>query len=241
MAAGLAFAVCLVVAFRFRPLPAGRVAFARPPGRAGGSPVGSFPRAGKPVAAVAGLVLVVALAGGWGVALGVMAAAVFRLARRAARRRSQQRLAAARAAALPDLVDLCRVAASASTSVWSVLHAVAPRAPAPCRPALSDLLDRRSRGESLAAGLPELAAALGPDATALTEALGRSAATGSALSPLLAEVAASVHDQRRRQAQEAARRLPVTMLFPLTLCVLPAAVVLAVAPVLVVSLRSLSS
>lgn len=187
------------------------------------------------------VVLAVVLLGPPGVPVVAGAGGVAVAGRRARCRLVERRAVAARSAAVPDLVDLCRVAASAGTSVGSVLEAVAPRAPGPCRPAVLELLARRDRGEPLAAGLAQLTQALGPASAPLTAALGRSAATGSPLAPLLAEVAAASHDHRRRQAQEAARRLPVTLLFPLTLCVLPAAVVLAVVPVLVVSLHALSS
>ena len=44
---------------------------------------------------------------------------------------------------------------------------------------------------------------------------------------------------RRRRAEEAARRLPVQLLFPLVLCVLPAFVLLAVVPLLLAAVPQL--
>jgi pilus assembly protein TadC len=48
-----------------------------------------------------------------------------------------------------------------------------------------------------------------------------------------------VRDERRRAGERAARRLSVTLLFPLVLCILPAFVLLGLVPLLASSLRDL--
>jgi Flp pilus assembly protein TadB len=157
--------------------------------------------------------------------------------RRAVRRR---RLAGEIVRSIPELVDLFVVAASAGHPVPRALAVVAPRSPAPVRRALLGADRRRARGLPLDAALRGIVEVLGPPASPLVDALRQSHATGTALGPLLHEVAIDARDARRRRAQEAARRLPVTMLLPLAGCILPAAVLLAVVPVLLVSLASLS-
>lgn len=164
------------------------------------------------------------------------AALVLPRASDAARRRRQQ---AAIAAAVPDLVELFLVAASAGRSVPASLAAVAARAPQSLGPVVGRARDRFDRGLPLADCLAELARELGPSGAPLVDALGQAATAGVPLVPLLEGVAATARDARRRQAQAAARRLPVTLLFPLVLCVLPAALLLAVVPVLVVSVAAL--
>ncbi|MDP9387533.1 MAG: hypothetical protein M3Q48_06280, partial [Actinomycetota bacterium] len=57
--------------------------------------------------------------------------------------------------------------------------------------------------------------------------------------PALERLAAEVRRQRLRQAEEAARRVPVLLLFPLVLCVLPAFALLTVAPLIAGALREL--
>jgi tight adherence protein C len=190
-------------------------------------------RLGIAVAAAFGLVaggpVFAVVAGGAGAAAGPVSDRV---------RRRRER--AAIAAAVPDLVDLFLVSASAGQPVVASLSAVAPRAPTPVVPAVRTANDRFRRGLPLADCLAELADALGPSGLPLTDALRQAASAGVPLVPLLEGVAATARDERRRHAQEAARRLPVTMLFPLVLCILPAAVLLAVVPVLLVSISSLS-
>lgn len=144
------------------------------------------------------------------------------------------------ASAVGHLVDLARVAASSGTTVPTLVRAVALRAPAPARPAFARGLVALDRGRPLDEVLHELGAELGDDGRLLCDALGRSARTGAPVEPMLVEVARTVHDRRHRAAQAAARRLPVTMLLPLVLCVLPAAVILAVVPVIWVSLDALA-
>jgi Flp pilus assembly protein TadB len=154
-------------------------------------------------------------------------------------RLQRRRRAAEVAAAVPDLVDLFVVSASAGQPVAGSLAAVAARAPTAIRPAVVAASVRFRRGLPLAECLSQLGADLGPAGVPLIDALRQATVSGVPLVPLLEGVAAASRDARRRRAQEVARRLPVTMLFPLVACVLPAAVVLAVVPVLLVSLGSL--
>lgn len=62
---------------------------------------------------------------------------------------------------------------------------------------------------------------------------------GVPLEPLLRRAADEARRKRRIQAETAARRLPVLMLFPLVMCVLPAFVLLSVVPLLADSISSL--
>jgi len=54
----------------------------------------------------------------------------------------------------------------------------------------------------------------------------------------LERVAADVRTARRRNAEIAARRVPIKLLFPLVFCVLPSFALLTVVPVLAGSLKS---
>lgn len=155
-------------------------------------------------------------------------------------RRSRRRAeASARARCLPELVDLFSIAASSGHPVARALEVVAPRAPAPVRGALHAAVLRRHRGLAIDRCLTSLGDELGTDAGGLIDVLRRSASSGAPLVPLLHEVSVGARELRRRSAEAAARQLPITLLLPLAGCILPAAVLLAVVPVVVVSLASL--
>lgn len=168
--------------------------------------------------------------------------AVMALAVRALRRhRRRRRIARDQARAIPDLVDLFKLAASGGQPAAAALVTVAARAPVPVRPAVQQAGDHLAAGGSLGGAFERLASGLGPAGRELVEALADAARTGTSLVPVLDRVGATARDRRTREAEEAARRLPVTLLFPLAGCVLPAAVLLAVVPVLAASLASLAS
>lgn len=156
---------------------------------------------------------------------------------RATRRRRDRAVEAA----VPDLVDLFVLAASAGHPVAGCLDRVAARAPAAVRPAVVEARSRVAGGEPVATALDRLGPALGELGPHLTDALVAGLRTGAPLVPTLDQVAAAARDRRRRSAEEQARRLPVTLLFPLVGCVLPAFGLLAVVPLLVASLGSLSA
>jgi tight adherence protein C len=64
---------------------------------------------------------------------------------------------------------------------------------------------------------------------------------GTPLGPVLEHLVERSRDDRRRLAEVAARRVPVLLLFPLVCCVLPAVALMTVVPLIIGSLRGLTS
>ncbi len=141
--------------------------------------------------------------------------------------------------ALPELIDLLRIAAAAGHPVRAALDVVGPRAPPATRSILARLRRRADRGVPLADAIDAAGDELGELGPTLTDALVAALVSGAPLAPALDRVAEVARDRRRRSAEEAARRLPVSLLFPLVCCVLPAFGLLAVVPLLAASFDAL--
>jgi pilus assembly protein TadC len=92
-----------------------------------------------------------------------------------------------------------------------------------------------------AAALDDLAAPAraGDAVRPLVAALAASERYGAPLADGLVCLADDARRLRRRRAEEAARRLPVTLLFPLVTCTLPAFGLLTVGPLIASAARSL--
>ena len=161
------------------------------------------------------------------------------LARATLLRRARRRRHHAVDQAMPELIGLFVIAAAAGHPVAACVEAVGVRAPPAVRPQLEEVTRRVARGASLGDSLERLGPALGSLGPALVEALVGAHRTGTPLAPVLRRAAATARDRRVRAAEEAARRLPVTLLFPLVCCVLPAFALLAVVPLLAGSLDAL--
>lgn len=248
LVAGLAVVVAASAAGVPRPATTRPTDGAREPGgsRRAGARSGVVTAGGvRPAAApsarlvVPVVLLVVAVAAALGPAVAVGGTVVVGLARVRAARGALRRHQRAVEAAVPDLVDVFVIAAAAGHPVLPCLVMVADRAPEPLRPMLAEACTAVARGMPLADALRSLGAGLGVLGPALTGALATSAATGAPLGPALRDVALVARDRRRRDAETEARRLPVTLLFPLVCCVLPAFVLLAVVPLLAASLAAL--
>ena len=154
-------------------------------------------------------------------------------------RRARRRQAASLRSAVPDVIELFRLAVGAGLTVNLAVHAVTPRLPPSARPLLAEVVERVAVGERLADGLDGLARraeVLRP----LAVALASGERYGGALGPTLERLALEARLDRRRQAEEAARRLPVQLLFPLVACVLPAFALLTVIPLGLASLGRLA-
>jgi pilus assembly protein TadC len=154
---------------------------------------------------------------------------------RLSRRRTEQ----ARAA-VPDLLDLVAVSVGAGLTARLALdRAVAAMpgplaehlAPARREVALGSPWRRALRGAADRSGLREL--------RRLASVLERSERLGSPVAERLRDLAREVRGERRALEEERARRAPVAMLFPLVFLILPAFVLAAVAPAVLVAVRGI--
>jgi Flp pilus assembly protein TadB len=143
------------------------------------------------------------------------------------------------AAQQADVIDLFVLALGAGLNLRLAAAAVARRAPPAWRPALAELVERIGHGQRVADALDALPSALGEPARPLARVLTSAERYGTPLLPALERLAIDARSTRRRRAEEAARRIPVKLLFPLVLCVLPAFGLLTVAPLLAGALDAL--
>jgi tight adherence protein C len=167
------------------------------------------------------------------VALGVWALPMLR------RRRRERRRLAALAADLPEIVDLLVLAVGAGLTVPFAIAAVARHAPGPFAAELRRVLHDVDHGRRLADALDDVPARAGETARPLVAALVASERYGAPVVAGLERLAGEVRRDRRRRAEEAARRVPVKLLFPLVTCTLPAFALLTVAPLIAGTLGSL--
>lgn len=170
-----------------------------------------------------------------GLALAFAGVALPSLAERSrARRRS-----AAVIRHLPETVDLLLLAAGSGLNVSLAVTAVARRAPPPFAEELTRAIEEAALGRRLADALEDVVGRTDEVARPVIAALVATERYGAPLSEALDRLAHEVRAQRRRRAEEAARRVPVKLLFPLVMCILPAFGLLTLAPVLAGAFRAL--
>jgi pilus assembly protein TadC len=158
-------------------------------------------------------------------ALGILLLRRRRTAQVAASLREAEQLTAA---TVLDLVGVCVAAGlTAGAAVSRVVAAVEPPPWAACIDAdlragvqLADALDAQAQ----VPGHEWLGRALAPVAAA--------ARSGASVSDALDRTVERLRSAVRRSREERARRLPVTLLLPLTCCVLPAVMLVVVVPML---------
>ena len=158
---------------------------------------------------------------------------------RFAERRQRRRSAEEVLASVPDTIDLFVLAAGSGRPVPAAVAAVATRATGPVGEQLRRAARRIELGERAAEALHGVSATLGDPVGPLITALVASDLEGTPLVPALERLAAEARLDRRRRAEEAARKVPVKLLFPLVCCTLPAFALLTVVPLLVGVLGSL--
>ena len=137
------------------------------------------------------------------------------------------------------MIDLLQVALSAGHSIHGALAVVEPIAgQGPVARRIVAAVGGVSRGEGLLVALGDEMADGSPGVRALFVTLAAGVRSGSPVIPALQRLGDSERLRRRRTTQARIRRLPVTMLAPLVLLVLPAFVLLTIAPVLLAVARS---
>ena len=153
--------------------------------------------------------------------------------RRVARRPPDGRWAAADLALAADLLAL---ASAAGLTPYLALEVVGRSGPAPLAGRLRDLLAEAAAGRRLSEVL-EAEAGRSPALAPLLTVLGATERSGAPAGPGLTRLAAATRAQARRRAMARARTVPVRLLFPLVFLVLPAFLVLTVAPIVLAGLR----
>ena len=154
-------------------------------------------------------------------------------------RRQRRRRDGEVAEQLPDVVDLLRLTTLAGMPVATAITAIGRRPGGPVGNALHHAATRLGRGATTAEVLGLLVRDCGTPIRSFVDALVDHDRYGTPLDSALDRLAVETRLRRRRQAEEAARRLPVLLLFPLVLTTLPAFILLAIVPLMVGSLSSL--
>lgn len=140
---------------------------------------------------------------------------------------------------LPDAVDLLLLCTGAGLSLPVAHPLVAGRLAGPLGQALRTAAAEADGGRARGDALHDALSALGDRTAALAHVLADHLRYGAPLGPGLERLSGELRLDRRRQAEEDARRVPVRLLGPLVACTLPAFALLTVVPLLAASLRAL--
>ncbi len=141
--------------------------------------------------------------------------------------------------ALPEVIDLIILGVGSGLTSRHALKMSVPWLQEPFSSALSEVIRRSDGGEPFAVALEVATVELGPTVRPLINTLIASETDGAALLPALLRVSDEARRRRRVEAENRARRVPVSMLFPLVLCILPAFALLTVVPLLIGTLTEL--
>jgi tight adherence protein C len=144
------------------------------------------------------------------------------------RRRDDSRLAIE----LPDVVDLLLLGVDSGLTVRLSIEAVASHADGMVATRFASGLDQMRMGRRLVDVLDEVQSELGERVRPLVGVLLDAELYGTPLRDPLERVGTELRLERRRRAEEAARRVPVKLLFPLVFCTLPAFALVTVVPLL---------
>lgn len=159
------------------------------------------------------------------------------LARRRARRTlTRQRQAVSRA--IPEVIDLVRLALDGGCTIPLAFTAVGGRYSGALGADLRLVARDIDEGRGTASALEGLLARVGEPARPLCSALLAGERYGLPTAAMLDALAIEARATRRHQDEQRARRLPITMLFPLITCTLPAFALLTVVPLLASGLQA---
>jgi pilus assembly protein TadC len=240
--AGAWVALVLLLAWRWRPPPQRLAAIVRDASAAGaGRPVVDHRRRRwRARAGLAGLIVGSVLLGALWPPLAIVPLLGAAGRRRWASARCRRRAREAIGAALPDVIDLLVVAIGAGLTPTLAVRHLATLAPAPFAAAFAEVDRRVDRGQRVAEALAVLVERLGEPVRPLVAAVSGAERYGAPLGPTLEVLGHEARRERRRQADEGARTLPVKLCFPLVGCILPAFVLLTIAPLVAGAFRSLA-
>lgn len=142
--------------------------------------------------------------------------------------------------AAPETAGVMALAVRSGANVYRAIDVVAARVPGFGGATFGEVSRQLGMGVLLDQAIEEISVELGVAGQPIVRVIRRCTSTGAALAPALERVAGELRSQQHQRQLEAARRLPVLLLFPLVTCTLPAFALLTVVPLLVTSLGQLS-
>ena len=157
---------------------------------------------------------------------------------RLAASRCRRRFAVSVVSAYPDFVDLLVLTVRAGCTPVQGFHILAAAVDQPFRAAVIDVDRRVAAGARFADAVQQLPLGLGAVVQPLTDGLALADRHGTPLAPMLDRLADDARAQRRRNADAAARQLPIRLSFPLVGCTLPSFVLLTIVPLMAGTLSS---
>ncbi len=140
----------------------------------------------------------------------------------------------------PEGAMVMALAVRSGANVQEAIDVAGRRIPGRGGHAFRDVSRRLAMGVLLNDAIEELPARLGEAGEPISRVIRRCFTTGAELAPALERTAAELQAQQHQRQLEAARRLPVLLLFPLVSCTLPAFALLTVVPLLVTSVGQLA-
>ncbi len=144
-------------------------------------------------------------------------------------------------ASWPEAIEMLILVVQAGLTPHQSIEMLTRLAPAPTRAGFEEVCRRIERGAPLADALRGLVDELGAQANTVADTLAMAERYGTPIAVALDQLAIEVRERRRRQAEAAARQLPIRMAFPLVTCTLPSFVLVAIVPAVLASLSSLST
>lgn len=152
-------------------------------------------------------------------------------------RRGQRR---SRDQGLGLVIELVSMVLAAGGTVRDAVRYVASVGPDPDRQTFAKALVRADHGELLADALPGISDELGSSYRSLVATLVLSEEGGAAIALTLSQLSDEADAARHRQLDLRVKRVSVTLLVPLLLCALPALIVGAIVPLIIVALGHLN-
>ena len=144
-----------------------------------------------------------------------------------------------RASALPDAIEFVVLGIRGGHGPVDAVRA-AGRFADPCLDEVFiDFEHRLARGAAFADALGAFHDHIGPEAQSFVDGLATADRYGLPLGPVMDRLIDDARHRRRAQTEQAARRLPVALSFPLVVCTLPSFVLLAVVPAVLGALLAL--
>jgi Flp pilus assembly protein TadB len=145
------------------------------------------------------------------------------------------RLDRAQVAAMPDTLEVIAMAISAGMSIGEMISLVTRCGPPPVRPLFASANRSLAVGHSRREVLYQLGHDAGVQLMPACEILIAADRDGASVALVLDRLATEAGRARRLAAEERARRAPVLMLAPLTMCSLPAVLIGTVLPLVLLS------